>query len=131
MPMFWMATGPALQRTRGASSTVIRGFAIAADDPDVRRIVTRRFQQALDVWAAVRGTHVVIHSPFSTWAYNHRGLYAMDTERLVEAARDTLVPVLARRTPNVLHDLLGRGLRRHGFRWRSPSVLHHLQLRIG
>jgi hypothetical protein len=24
-----------------------------------------------------------------------------------------------------------RGLRRHGFRWRGPSVLHHLQLRLG
>ena len=31
---------------------------------------------------------------------------------------------LTRRTPDVLHDLLGRGLCRHGF-------LHHLQLQLG
>lgn len=37
----------------------------------------------------------------------------------------------ARRAPDVLHNLLGRGLRCHGFRWRGPSVLHHLQLHLG
>jgi hypothetical protein len=31
---------------------------------------------------------------------------------------------LARRTPDILHNLLGRRLRRHGF-------LHHLQLQLG
>ncbi|OYX23728.1 MAG: sugar phosphate isomerase [Rhodobacterales bacterium 32-66-7] len=72
------------------------GFGIASYDPEVRKIVTRRLGQALDVCAAVKGTHVVIHSPFSTWGYNHRGLYPRDPARLVEAARDTLAPVLAR-----------------------------------
>jgi sugar phosphate isomerase/epimerase len=72
------------------------GFTIASYEPEVRRIVTRRFQQALDVCAAIRGTHVVIHSPFTTWGYNHRGLYPNETSRIVEAARDTLAPVLAR-----------------------------------
>ena len=38
---------------------------------------------------------------------------------------------LARRTPDIFNDLLGRRLRRHGFRWRGPSVLHHLQLQLG
>jgi sugar phosphate isomerase/epimerase len=39
------------------------GFTIASYDPEVRRIVAHRMDQALDVCAAVRGTHVVIHSP--------------------------------------------------------------------
>jgi hypothetical protein len=39
---------------------------------------------------------VVIHSPFATWGYNHRGLYPSDTERMVSPARETLGPVLAR-----------------------------------
>lgn len=72
------------------------GFTIASYEPEVRRIVTRRFLQALDVCAAVGGDHVVIHSPFTTWGYNHRGLYPRDADRMVEAARDTLLPVLAR-----------------------------------
>jgi sugar phosphate isomerase/epimerase len=72
------------------------GFTIASYDPEVRKIVTRRLGQALDVCAAVKGTHVVIHSPFTTWGYNHRGLYPTDAARMVEAARDTLAPVLAR-----------------------------------
>ncbi|MDZ7905798.1 MAG: hypothetical protein U5N55_08530 [Cypionkella sp.] len=39
------------------------GFTIASYDPEVRRIVARRMEQALDVCAAVHGTHVVIHRP--------------------------------------------------------------------
>ncbi len=72
------------------------GFTIASYDPEVRKLVTRRMGQALDVCAAVKGTHVVIHSPFTTWGYNHRGLYPNDATRMVEAARDTLAPVLKR-----------------------------------
>ncbi len=72
------------------------GFTIASYDPEVRKIVARRMDQALDVCAAVNGTHVVIHSPFTTWGYNHRGLYPKDAARMVEAARDTLAVALAR-----------------------------------
>jgi sugar phosphate isomerase/epimerase len=72
------------------------GFTIASYDPEVRRIVARRMDQALDVCAAVRGTHVVIHSPFTTWGYNHRGLYPRDTERMIAAARDTMGAAQAR-----------------------------------
>jgi sugar phosphate isomerase/epimerase len=72
------------------------GFGISSYEPEVRKIATRRFQQALDVCAAVKGTHVVIHSPFSAWGYNHRGLYPKDSARMAEATRDTLAPVLSR-----------------------------------
>ncbi|NJS40115.1 MAG: sugar phosphate isomerase/epimerase [Rhodobacteraceae bacterium] len=72
------------------------GFTIASYDPEVRKLVTRRMGQALDVCAAVKGTHVVIHSPFTTWGYNHRGLYPKDSARMVEAARDTLAAALKR-----------------------------------
>ena len=72
------------------------GFTIASYDPEVRKIVTWRMQQALDVCAAVKGTHIVIHSPYTTWGYNHRGLYPKEAARTADAARDTLAPVLAR-----------------------------------
>lgn len=52
--------------------------------------------QALDICAAVSGTHVVIHSPFTTRGYNHRGLYPTNTDRMLSAARDTLGAALNR-----------------------------------
>jgi sugar phosphate isomerase/epimerase len=72
------------------------GFTISSYDPEVRRIVARRMDQALDVCAAVKGTHVVIHSPFTTWGYNHRGLYPRDADRMLSAVRDTMGAALAR-----------------------------------
>lgn len=49
------------------------GFTIHTKDPDVRTIVAKRMDQALDVCAAVGATQMVIHSPFSTWDYNNFG----------------------------------------------------------
>ena len=72
------------------------GFTIASYDPEVRRVVARRMDQALDVCAAINGTHVVIHSPFTTWGYNHLGLYPADADRMISAARETLGAALAR-----------------------------------
>jgi sugar phosphate isomerase/epimerase len=72
------------------------GFTIASYEPEVRKIVARRFMQALDVCAAVGGDHVVIHSPFTTWGYNHKGLYPREFERMLHAASDTLSAVLRR-----------------------------------
>ncbi len=72
------------------------GFTIASYDPEVRGVVARKMQQALDVCAAVAGTHIVIHSPFTTWAYNHRGLNASDADRMLSAVRDTMAAALAR-----------------------------------
>lgn len=72
------------------------GFTIDSREPEVRAVVTRRFLQGLDVCAALNATHMVIHSPFTTWGYNHRGLYPGDTERMVAAVQETLGPVLVR-----------------------------------
>jgi sugar phosphate isomerase/epimerase len=72
------------------------GFTITSNDPDIRPVIARRMDQALDVCAALKGTHVVIHSPFTTWGYNHRGLYPTETDRMLEAARDTLGAALKR-----------------------------------
>lgn len=47
------------------------GFAIDTPDPMVRQVVQKRLGQGLDVCAAVGGTHMVVHSPFSTWDYNN------------------------------------------------------------
>jgi sugar phosphate isomerase/epimerase len=47
------------------------GFDIAPHDPDIRQIVRKRLMQGLDVVEALGGTHMVVHSPFTTWDYNN------------------------------------------------------------
>lgn len=72
------------------------GFTIASHDPDVRAVVRRRLDQALDVCGALGATQLVIHSPFTTWGYNNRGVWSRDADRMLSAARDTLGAALDR-----------------------------------
>lgn len=72
------------------------GLSLSSYDPDVRAVVRKRMDQALDVCAALDASMVVIHSPLTTWGYNHRGLYPSDTARMQEAMRDTLEGALTR-----------------------------------
>ncbi len=72
------------------------GWTISSYDPDVRAVVRKRMAQALDVCAAIGGTHVVIHSPFTTWGYNHKGMYPADVDRTLSAVRDTMQAALDR-----------------------------------
>ena len=66
------------------------GWTITSYDADVRSVVRKRINQGLDVCGILSATHMVIHSPFTTWGYNHRGMYPSDNERMLSAARDTL-----------------------------------------
>ena len=72
------------------------GWTLASYDPEVRAVVRKRMDQALDVCDALNATHVVIHSPLTTWGYNHRGLYPKDTARMMDAMHDTLQAALGR-----------------------------------
>lgn len=47
------------------------GFDIAPHDPDIREIVRKRLMQGLEVCEALGATHMVVHSPFTTWDYNN------------------------------------------------------------
>ncbi|GGB33295.1 sugar phosphate isomerase [Roseibium aquae] len=60
------------------------GFALDTVDPDVRTIVKKRLKQALDICAAIRATHMVVHSPFSTWDFNNLDNYERGKERKIE-----------------------------------------------
>ncbi|MFN3642853.1 MAG: sugar phosphate isomerase/epimerase family protein [Gemmobacter sp.] len=66
------------------------GLNIAALDPDVRTVVARRMDQALDVCAAIGATQMVIHSPYTTWDYNNIDNYPGGRARLIEAAQATI-----------------------------------------
>ncbi|POF28497.1 sugar phosphate isomerase/epimerase family protein [Roseibium marinum] len=55
------------------------GFTIDTRDVDVREIVKKRLLQGLEVCEALGGTHMVVHSPYSTWDHNNLDNY--DTGR--------------------------------------------------
>ena len=51
------------------------GFTIASKDPAIRAVVNRRMHQALDICDSLGATHMVVHSPFTTWDYNNAPAY--------------------------------------------------------
>ncbi len=72
------------------------GFSIAAIDPDVRAVVQRRLDAALDVAATMSADQIVIHSPFNPWI--EANLFTSDylAERFFDACHATLAPAVAR-----------------------------------
>jgi sugar phosphate isomerase/epimerase len=72
------------------------GFKIDSQDPDVRALVRKRFEQGLDVCAAVGATQMVIHSPYSTWDYNNLDNYANGRTAVIERVHATLREVVKR-----------------------------------
>ncbi len=72
------------------------GFTIDSQDPLVRAVVQKRLDQGLDVCAAVNGSHMVIHSPFTTWDYNNLDGYPGARDALFTRVHDLLSPIVAR-----------------------------------
>lgn len=74
------------------------GLHIASPDAGIRKVVTRRMMQGLEVCEAVGATQMVIHSPYITWDYNNldnfadRSAYAA----VIEHAHQTLADVVRR-----------------------------------
>lgn len=72
------------------------GFKIDTPDPLVRRIVQKRMDQGLDVCAAVGASHMVIHSPFTTWDFNNLDTRAGARDQLFTRVHDVLDPAVRR-----------------------------------
>ena len=71
------------------------GFTIATDDPDVRAVVKKRMDQGLDVCAELGGSHMVIHSPYTTWDNNNLDNYVGAKQGVIDrvhAALEDAVP---------------------------------------
>ena len=66
------------------------GFIIASQDPDIRSVVSRRLVQGLDVCAAIGGTHMVVHSPYTTWGYNNLDNNPGERENIVDYCHQTM-----------------------------------------
>ena len=72
------------------------GFTIDTQDPMVRAVVQKRLGQGLDVCAAVNGSHMVIHSPFTTWDCNNLDGDPGARDHLFARVHDLLTPVVRR-----------------------------------
>lgn len=72
------------------------GFTVASMDPDVRAVVARRMDQSLDIAAELGATHVVIHSPFTTWDYNNLDARPGAQAQVAERVHATLAAAVKR-----------------------------------
>jgi sugar phosphate isomerase/epimerase len=72
------------------------GLRIDSHDPEIRAVVTRRLLQGIDAAAALGATQMVVHSPFTTWDAHHLPLLPGARDAVIDRARETLAPVIAR-----------------------------------
>lgn len=72
------------------------GFVINSQDPDIRAVVAKRLDQALEVCAAVGANQIVIHSPYTTWSFNNLDNNAGERERVIENTHLTLKAAVKR-----------------------------------
>lgn len=72
------------------------GFSIDTMDEDVRAIVRKRLLQGLEVCEALGGTHMVVHSPYSTWDYNNLDNYDGGRDRMIELCHLTMKDAVVR-----------------------------------
>ena len=72
------------------------GLSVVGLDPDVRAVVQKRFDQALDVAEAVGGDQIVIHSPVTRWTHMNFAVVPHRRRWFLERIADTLRPALAR-----------------------------------
>jgi sugar phosphate isomerase/epimerase len=66
------------------------GFSIASKDPEIRAVVRRRMDRGLDACAEIGATQMVVHSPYTTWSYNHLGADARERQSIIDLAHDTM-----------------------------------------
>jgi sugar phosphate isomerase/epimerase len=63
---------------------------LCARDPAIREVVRRRLEEALHVCEAMNATHCVIHSPFTTWDYNHLDARSGLRDEMLELCHATM-----------------------------------------
>ncbi len=72
------------------------GFTIDTSDSLVQAVVQKRLGQGLDVCAAIGASHMVVHSPFSTWDYNNLNARVGAREALFDRVHTVLTPLVKR-----------------------------------
>jgi sugar phosphate isomerase/epimerase len=76
------------------------GLQIDTPDPEIRAIVQRRMNAAIDALIAIDGGrglgHMVLHSPYSTWHWYNRGTHYDDTAAIFERTHRCLKDIVRR-----------------------------------
>lgn len=72
------------------------GFEIDTKDPDVRAVVAKRMDQALDVCGAIGARQMVIHSPYRAWDHANVPLKRRGWDDRFEAAHKTIGAAVSR-----------------------------------
>lgn len=72
------------------------GFSISSQDEEIRTVVARRMDQALDVAEAIRATHMVIHSPYTAWHRNNFEHFPGERQRMIEYTQLTMAAAVKR-----------------------------------
>ncbi|MBO0346837.1 sugar phosphate isomerase/epimerase family protein [Roseibium limicola] len=72
------------------------GFSVATPDPDVREIVKKRLLQGLDVCEALGATHMVVHSPFTSWDNNNLDFFDPERKTMIELCHLTMADAVKR-----------------------------------
>lgn len=70
------------------------GLNFSNPDADIRKIVTERYLQGLEVCEYMGATQMVIHSPYNFWYNNNIGNVPASSTQIIEYAHDTLAPVV-------------------------------------
>lgn len=72
------------------------GFTLDTKDVDVRAIVRKRLLQGLEICEALGGTHMVVHSPYSTWDHNNLDYNDGARDRMIELCHLTMKDAVIR-----------------------------------
>jgi sugar phosphate isomerase/epimerase len=72
------------------------GFSLGSGDPEVRAVIHKRLDQALDVCEAVGATQVVVHSPLSIWDHHNLDAWPDTRARLFDTVAANLAPAAGR-----------------------------------
>lgn len=66
------------------------GFTIGSKDAGIREVVAKRMDQGLDVCQALGATHMVIHSPYTTWDHNNLDNNPTGRDMVIENTHATI-----------------------------------------
>ena len=72
------------------------GFKIDTQDPLVRQVAAKRLLQGLEIAEHLGATHMVIHSPYTTWDHNNLDMAPDARANMIERVHATLREVIAR-----------------------------------
>lgn len=72
------------------------GLNFANGDEDIRKVVTERYLQGLEVCEFIGATQMVIHSPYNYWYHHNADNFTRSPQDIFDHSHETLAPVVKR-----------------------------------